>query len=207
MHGINEYEKAVLELLNEYSPNHLSERHIWQTIFKNKGHKRPLIEDAIKSLENKKYINRLGNRTRYEINPASEFKLYPIEFENELSNLKAINLIINIYNESFYPNLTFEEFYNDKLEKKVSREPTRKILNLAYNHGFIPDLPLDLRSNKLNIQRIKRLGTWYSKLIANIESHPIIKTISIVILLSTVVMTIAWFMSSDFQEFLRTLLK
>ena len=67
MHGIDEYEGAVLELLTEYSIQGLSEQMLWQTIRRDKGHPRDLIFKAFKTLESKDYIMRIGNRSWYRV--------------------------------------------------------------------------------------------------------------------------------------------
>lgn len=92
MHGVDKIEKAVLELLNQQVNSGLSKETLWRTLYHNKGISKELTLKAINTLESKNYILKLGSRDWYKINPASEFKLFPEEYEKILPNLKAVNL-------------------------------------------------------------------------------------------------------------------
>jgi hypothetical protein len=163
MHGVDKVEKAVLGLLNQHLNSGLSKEMLWRTLYHNKGISKELALKAINTLENKNYILKLGSRDWYKINPESEFKLFPEEYEKILPNLKAVNLIINTYNEAYYPSITFEEYINDHLKGKVERSVTKKILLLAKRDNYIKDLPID-SNKKFELERESlNLSTSVSK--------------------------------------------
>lgn len=199
MSDISKEDRTILELTN-IKPR--SKKYLSDQLYEHTGLTPEQSELTINALVNR---NRLAeSKGMYKSDPDLDYYLYPPAIDELMSNAKAIHKVITLANKAYYPNLTLKEF-EKKYKPGVERQIMKKVLITAYDQGFLRGLPVELRTKKSVNQRIKRLGTWYSKLIANIESHPIIKTISIVILLATVVMTIAWFVSPAFQEFLKTI--
>ena len=167
MSEISKIEKSILQLTNKKST---SLKKIISIVYNNVGGSKEHIEVMLQGLVNRRWvIEKNGN---YRSNGESDLYLYPDIFYNILPNYKAIHKIVKAANLAYYPNLKFDEFYNDHLKGGIQRDKTKQILLLAYEKDFVKKLPLELRNNFSFYQRIKRFFKQVSGFITFLSDHP-----------------------------------
>lgn len=138
--SLTNLEKLILEKTNK---GYYSGASLVNYVHSETGTSKEEIEKLISSLASREFI--LQKNNKYISNPKGWNYHHSKEYTDVLTNTKAIQLILNTYNEAYYHNITFEEYFNKSLKGRVERKPVKEILLLAYRDNKIKGLPKELK--------------------------------------------------------------
>lgn len=131
-------DKTIFEVTKKES---LTLSHIQLLAFELTGKSKEEVEQAVRIMVVQSWLLQMDGK--YQSNPDCILR-YPDEFLNILPNYKAIHKVVMALKSSWYPNLTFDEFYVDHLERSIQKNKVKEVVLLAYKLEFVDNLPCDL---------------------------------------------------------------